>query len=85
MIEAYNPDYVFVFSWIDIEDDFLKGTDFLCQNEWFEDSFRSVFTSKQYNTKLIWTSHPNRYSFLQTSVEEMCTYLADTYKKLSKS
>lgn len=83
MIEAYNPDYVFVFSWIDKENDFLKGTDFSFQKEWYEDSFRSVFTSKKYNTKLIWTSHPNRYSFLQTSVEEMCTYLADTYRKLS--
>ena len=83
MIEAYNPDYVFVFTWIDKEDDFFEGTDFKQQKGWYEKSFRAVYTSKEYHTKVIWTLHPNRFKFLQTSVEEMCHYLADTYRKLS--
>jgi len=82
MIEAYNPDCVFVFSWIDKEDDFFEGTDYSQQKELYENGFRAVYTSKQYHTKVIWTLHPNRFSFLRTSVEEMCYYLADTYHKL---
>lgn len=83
MIEAYDPDCVFVFSWIDKENDFFEGTDYTQQKEWFEDGFRAVYTSKQYHTKVIWTLHPNRFSFLRTSVEEMCYYLADTYHQIS--
>lgn len=82
MIEAYNPDCVFVFSWIDKEDDFFYGTDYTQRKELYEDGFRAVYTSKQYHTKVIWTLHPNRFSFLRTSVEEMCYYLADTYHQL---
>ena len=82
MIQAYEPDYVFVFSWRD-KDDFFEGTDYTQCKEWYEHDFRAVYTSKQYHTKVIWTSHPNRYSFLQTSVEEMCYYLADTYHQVS--
>ena len=83
MIEAYNPDYVFVFTWIDKEDDFFEGTDYTQQKEWYDDGLRAVYTSKQYHTKVIWTLHPNRFKFLQTSVEEMCHYLADTYHQIS--
>lgn len=82
MIEAYGPDYVFVFSWIDKEEDFFKGTDYTQRKELYEDGFRAVYISKQYHTKVIWTLHPNRFSFLRTSVEEMCYYLADTYHQL---
>lgn len=83
IIKAYDPDYVFVFSWIDKEDDFFEGTDYEWQEDWFEDGFRSVFISKQYRTKVIWTLHPNRFKYLQTSVEKMCYYLADTFHRLS--
>jgi hypothetical protein len=83
MIEAYSPDYIFIFSWIDKEDDFFEGTDYTQQKEWYEDGFRAVYTSKQYHAKVIWTLHPNRFKFLQTSAEEMCHYLADTYHQIS--
>lgn len=82
IIEAYNPNYVFIFSWID-KDDFFDGTDFEWQENWYEDNFRAVFTSRHYHTKVIWTMHPNRFSFLKTSVEDMCHYLAETYHQLS--
>lgn len=82
MIEAYDPDYVFVFSWID-KDDFFEETDFTWQKEWYKDGFRAVYTSKQHHAKVIWTMHPNRFKFCQTSVEEMCHFLANTYYKIS--
>ncbi|MBR1492991.1 MAG: hypothetical protein IJ610_09665 [Bacteroidaceae bacterium] len=82
MIEAYNPDCVFVFAWID-KDDFFEGTDYTWQKDWYKDGFRAVYTSKQYHTKVIWTMHPRRFGFLQTSVEKMCHYLADTYHQVS--
>jgi hypothetical protein len=83
MIKAYEPDYVFIFSWIDKENDFFEGTDYTQREEWYDDGFRAVYTSKQYHTKVIWTLHPNRFKFLQTSVEEMCHYLANTYHQIS--
>ena len=82
MIEAYCPDYIFVFSWIDKED-FFGGTDYAQRQEWYENGFRAVYTSKQHHAKVIRTLHPNRFKFLQTSVEEMCHYLADTYHQVS--
>lgn len=83
MIEAYHPDYIFVLSWRD-KDDFFDNTDFQRQEEWFEDYFRAVFFSReQFNTKVIWSLHPNRFSFERTNTEEMCYYLADTFNQLN--
>lgn len=84
MIEAYNPDIVFVLSWTE-KDDFLAGTDFQRQNELLEEPFRAIYISKLYHTKIIWSLHPNRFSFERTNTEEMCHYLADTYKKIYTS
>lgn len=80
MIEAYHPDYIFVLSWID--KDFLDGTDFQEKKEWFEKGFRAVYTSNYYPTKVIWSLHPRRFSFMGTNPEEMCHYLANTFHQL---
>ncbi len=82
MIEAYNPDYMFVLTWID-KDEFFEGTDFQRQENLYEEKFRAIYTSKQYQTKIIWSLHPNRFSFEKTDIEEMCYYLADTYNQLA--
>ena len=84
MIEAYNPDYIFVLSWTD-KDDFFEGTDFQRLEYGYEEDYRAIFTSKVYHTKIIWSSHPNRFSFLKTDVEEMCYFLAETYRQLDVS
>jgi ADP-glucose pyrophosphorylase len=81
MIEAYHPDYIFVLSWSD-KDDFFDDTDFQEKKEWFESNFRAVYDSKSYHTKVIWSVHPRRFSFLKTNLEDMCFYLANTYHQL---
>ncbi len=81
MIEAYNPDYIFVLTWID-KDDFFEGTDFQRQENMFEDKFRAVYSSELYQTRIIWSLHPNRFSFEKTEIEEMCYYLAGTFNQL---
>lgn len=84
MIEAYHPDYIFVLSWTD-KDDFFDCTDFQEENEWYDKDFRAVYISKSYHTKVIWSLHPRRFSFMGTNSEEMCFYLAKTYHQLEQS
>lgn len=83
IFEAYGePDVIFVLSWVD-KADFFDGVDYEWKAEGCEENFRSVFLSKTHKTKVIWTSHPTRYSFLQTNPQEMCQYLCDTFNSLN--
>ena len=66
-----NPDIMFVLSWTE-KDDFLAGTDFQRQSELLEEPFQAIYISKLYHTKIIWSLHPNRFSFERTNTEEMC-------------
>lgn len=83
LFSAYGePDIVFVLSWTD-KDDFFEGLDdYECQKEWYEEGFRSVFLSDSHKTKVIWSSHPSRFSFMKTNQSEMCKYLCDTANAL---
>lgn len=83
LIDAYNPDMVFVFGWVE-KDDFFDGTEFTWIEPLYEEGFRSVFLSENCKTKVIWTSHPRRFSFLGTNTEEMVKYLADSYQLICK-
>ena len=81
IIEAYGPDVIFITTWID-RDSFFEGTDYEWQKSYYVDNYRSVFLSKTYKAKIIWTSHPNRFRFMGTNIREMCTYLTGTLKML---
>ena len=83
IFSAYGePDIVFVLSWTD-KDDFFEGLDdYQCQKESYEEGFRSVFLSDSHKTKVIWSSHPSRFSFMRTNQTEMCKYLCDTANAL---
>lgn len=83
LIDAYSPDILIITSWTD-KDDFFEGTDFEWQKDYFEEGIRSVFLSKTYKTKVIWTCHPNRFKFLSTNIPEMCTYIGDTVYRLTQ-
>lgn len=83
IFEAYGePDVVFVLTWSGSERTFFEGLDYECKCDLYEDGFRSVYLSKTHKTKVIWTSHPNRYHFKSTNPQEMCKYLCDTYYAL---
>ena len=85
MIEAYHPDYVFVLSWIE-KNDFFEGTDFVWQKDLYQDAdkkYRAVYLSNQYDTKVIWTLHPNamwRRGLSKNDTQELIEFLANTYR-----
>ena len=84
IFEAYGePDVVFILSWSGSEKIFFEGLDYESKDEWYEHGLRAVYLSKTHKTKVIWTSHPRRFSFLKTNPQEMCQYLSDTYNALA--
>ncbi len=78
VIEAYHPDFIFIFNWEE-RDDVFEGMDFEWQKVYYKDKLQAVYTLPSYSTKVIWTSHPRRYSYLGTNIEEMAGSLADTF------
>ena len=70
VIEAYHPDFIFIFNWEE-RDDVFEGMDFEWQKVYYKDKLQAVYTLPGYSTKVIWTSHPRRYSYLGTNIEEM--------------
>lgn len=83
IFSAYGePDIVFVLSWKD--NDFLEGLDYEKQDEFYEDGIMDVYLSKTHKTKVVWTSHPRRFSFLRKNVETVCRKLCDTANILLK-
>lgn len=79
IISAYGePDIVIILSWTD-KNDFFEGLDdYECEKELYEEYYRSVFLSKTHKTKVVWSSHPNRFPYMSTNQEKMCQYLCDT-------
>lgn len=83
IFSAYGePDIVFVLAWTD--NDFLEGLDYEKQDEFYEDGIMDVYLSKTHKTKVVWTSHPRRFSFLRKNVETLCRKLCDTANILLK-
>ena len=84
IFEAYGePDVVFILSWSGSEKIFFEGLDYESKAEWNKHGLRAVYLSKTHKTKVIWTSHPNRFRYLGTNPQKMCQYLSDTYKALT--
>ena len=79
LIAAYSPDYIFILGWRDEEYTF-KGMKAHDINEHYENGLRALYTLEDVSTKIIWSSHPTRYSFLRTNQNEMVPYLADSMR-----
>ena len=83
ILDAYEPDIVFILSWENYME-FFNGLEYENVASWYEEDLRSVFTVKGYRTKIIWTSHPHRFSFLRKDAKGMIRYLGDTAMNLLK-
>lgn len=83
ILDAYEPDIVFIFSWENYME-FFNGLEYENVASWYEEDLRSVFTIKGYRTKVIWTSHPHRFPFLKKDAKAMIKYLGDTAINLLK-
>ena len=83
IFSAYGePDIVFELAWRD--NDFLEGLDYEKQEEFFEDGIMDVYLSRTHKTRVVWTSGPGRFSFLETNAETVCRRLCDTANILLK-
>lgn len=81
ILDLYAPDYIFILSWSNREDIF-EGLQSINHQEWYKDGILSVYTIKGYRTKVLWTSHPRRFSYLGVRSEDAINMLADTLAKL---
>lgn len=85
IFEAYGePDYVFVLSWVDADKKFFEGLDYKFQPQWYLENLRAVYLSKSHKTKIVWTDHPHRFSFLKMNQQEMCSMICETVKELEE-
>ena len=84
IIKAYHPDYLIILGWGDTEEHVFRGLSYSCVGSYYEDDYRALYTLRDYATKIIWTSHPSRFSFLGTNQEEMIPYVGDTLTMFGK-
>lgn len=80
ILDAYNPDYVIVLSSNIDESKFFNGLKYIHLEQHDEDCFRVLYNIEDYNTKIIQTCHPRRFSFKSTNDDEMVPYIADSLK-----
>ena len=92
MIEAYNPDYMFVLAWKGSDEEFFENTDYLWQEGFKgkieEKKYQAVYLSKTYKTKVIWSLHPSSFrplKFTNNDIKDLCYYLAGTCHQLESS
>ncbi len=81
ILDMYHPDIIFILTWQD-NDDVFDGLETDCIQEMYEDKFRSIYTIKGYDTKIVWTCHPTSFKFKSTNAKEMSNYLCESVKMI---
>ena len=82
IIKAYNPDVIVILNWV-YDDYYLDEFDFKWQEKLNIDSIQAVYLSDLTKTKVIWSSHPNRFKFLGENQESMARQLGDLILSLN--
>lgn len=77
VIKAYNPDVVVILNWDNGADYYIDDYDFTWQKDLFIESTQAVYLSNETKTKVIWSSHPNRFKYLGVNQESMVRQLGD--------
>lgn len=80
LIMAYDPDYIVIFGWGGTKQHVFKGLKYFSITDAYEDGFRALYTLYNYKAKIVWTSHPRRFSFLKTNQDEMVLYIGNSIK-----
>lgn len=78
LLDAYHPDYVVILTW-DKKDDIFDGLNAHFLKDYYRDGIREVYEIEGYNTKLIWSVHPRRFSFMGTNVRQMILQLGELF------
>lgn len=63
LLDTYNPDWIVIANWEDC-DDFWGNIKAFNLHQYYIDGLRAVYAIEGYETKILWTSHPRRYSFM---------------------
>lgn len=82
ILDAYSPDFIFIFNWVEAEELF-EGVNVTWQKEHYIDDKLAVYTIEGYNTKIIWSTHPRRFSFIGENNESMVKLLGSKLNELN--
>jgi len=81
ILEIYDPDVIFVFNWCDENriKQVLEGLEIRFNKKSFINGIISTYSIKHTKKKIIWSSHPNRFRKLGTSVDKVIKILYNEY------
>ncbi len=78
ILDAYNPDLIVILNWEKREDVF-EGLQYEWHESYYKDSLQAVYSLEGYNTKILWSNHPNARSI---SVYERIKLIGGTAREL---
>ena len=81
ILDAYSPDFIFIFNWVEA-DEIFEGLNVTWHEKHYIDDKLAVYTIEGYDTKIIWSSHPHRFSYLGENTESMVRLLGDKLNEL---
>ena len=81
ILDAYSPDFIFIFNWVEA-DEIFEGLNVTWHEKHYIDDKLAVYTIEDYDTKIIWSSHPRRFSYLGENTESMVRLLGDKLSEL---
>lgn len=81
ILDAYSPDFIFIFNWVEA-DEIFEGLNVTWHEKHYIDDKLAVYTIEGYDTKIIWSSHPRRFSYLGENTESMVRLLGDKLNEL---
>jgi hypothetical protein len=81
VLDAYSPDFIFIFNWVEA-DEIFEGLNVTWHEKHYIDDKLAVYTIEDYDTKIIWSSHPRRFSYLGENTESMVRLLGDKLSEL---
>lgn len=78
LIASYKPDYIFILSWPGNEEELFRDLKWTKIEQYYEYHKRALYRVEDFDTKIIWTSHPRALSFMGENQDNMIPYLVET-------
>ena len=73
ILDIYKPKKIFIFNWCDNNkcDEYLENIDVEFDNKVYIQDIIAIYKIKNYDAKIYWTSHPNRFKWLKTNNDKI--------------
>lgn len=78
LLDIYCPDLIVISNWEDCNE-FFDGVEITHLEQHYINNLRAVYSIKGYDTKILWTSHPRRYSFLGYNINRAIEKIAEIF------